>query len=184
MKQTRYKILVILMIFAVFYLPSLYGADRAPINVNLIIDGSSSLTNVKTDITTWVSGRLDQIVTNGDRVTIWSAGSSAKVIYSGAINAPADKEAAKKSVRDLAGSGTSADFSGALREASNLPSSYFNYTLLISASNTALTNLLSGSQSNMMRFSRVEDFSGWRAIVIGLNLDARVKRAAAAFFGS
>jgi len=35
-----------------------------------------------------------------------------------------------------------------------------------------------------MRYSRVEEFSGWRAIVVGLNLDTKVKRAAAGFYGS
>jgi len=110
MKHTGLKLALILTIFC---LSPLHGADRAPINVNLIIDGSSSLTAPKTEITAWVSERLDQILVNGDRVTIWSAGASARVIYSGTMNSQSDREAAKKSIRDLSGTGTSADFSGA-----------------------------------------------------------------------
>ncbi|MCL2805106.1 MAG: hypothetical protein FWD26_04125 [Treponema sp.] len=174
---------LIFAILAVFCLSPLFGADRAPINVNLIIDGSSSLGAVKTNVTDWVSGRLDQILAAGDRVTIWSAGSSARVIYSGTMNSQSDRDAAKRSIRDLSGSGTSADFSGALREAAALRSSAgFSYTLLISASPAALTSTLSGPQANLMRFSRIEEFSGWRAIVVGLNIDARVKSSAASFF--
>jgi len=176
-----------LVILAVFIcLSPLYGADgtRAPIDVNLIIDGSASFTGVKNEVTSWVSGRLDQILVEGDRVTVWSAGAQARVIYSGSINGNSDKEAVKSSIRELSGSGNNADFAGALREASAKPIQSYSYTLLISASPAALSSVLSGPQSNLLRFSRVEEFSGWRALVVGLNIDARVRRAASAFFGS
>jgi len=162
----------------------LYAADtqRAPINVNLIIDSSSSITAVKDEITTWLSGRLDTILATGDKVTVWSAGPSARVIYAGSINSAADRDAVKNSIRQLSGSGDTADFSGALREASSLQSSGFSYTMLISASSTALSGILTGPQANLLRFSRMEEYSTWRALVVGLNIEARVKRAAAAFF--
>jgi len=178
------RVLITILIFAMgFGLSPLFGADRSPINVNLIIDGSDSFTAVKANITAWISGRLDQLLADGDRVTIWSAGAQAKVIYSGTMAAPADREAVKKSIRDLSGAGAAADFSGALGQAANLQSGgTFSYTLLVCAAGTSLSNLVSGPQAGMMRFSRVEEFSGWKAIVVGLNLDARVRRAAAAFF--
>jgi len=157
-------------------------AQRAPININLIVDGSASLTAVKNEITTWVSGRLDQILSDGDRVTVWSAGSAARVIYTGNMSSNADRDALKKSIRDLTAAGNNADFSGALRDASSRQSSPFSYTLLISASPAALSSVLSGTQANLLRFSRVEEFNGWRALVVGLNIDSRVRRAASAFF--
>jgi len=177
-------IIVFLAVFICF--SPLYGADndRAPIDVNLIIDGSASLTGVKAEITSWLSGRLDQILVEGDRVTVWSAGATSKVIYTGRINGTAEKDAVKASIRDLAGSGNSADFAGALREASTRQSSSYSYTLVISASPAALTSVISGPQANLLRFSRVEEFSSWRALVVGLNLEARVRRAASAFFNS
>jgi len=184
MKQRQFRILLFTLVLAVFCLFPLYGTDRAPINVNLIIDGSSSLSAVKAEITTWVSGRLDQILTDGDRVTVWSAGPAARVIYSGTVNNQADRDAVKRSISNLSGTGTNADFSGALREAANLQSSGYSYTLLISASPAALTSVISGPQANLLRFSRIEEFSEWRALVVGLNMDTRVRRAAAAFFGS
>jgi hypothetical protein len=174
------------LILAVFIcLSPLYGAEnqRSPINVNLIIDGSSSLSDVKDEITSWVLSRLDAILVDGDNVSVWSAGSSAGVIYSGRINSDADRDALKNSIRQLSGSGERADFSGALREASARQSSSFSYTLLISASGASLSRILTSSQANLLRYSRVEEFTTWRALTVGLNIDARVRRAAAAFFG-
>ncbi|MDR1836763.1 MAG: hypothetical protein LBQ89_03800 [Treponema sp.] len=174
------------LILAVFIcLSPLYGAEnqRIPINVNLIIDGSSSFSAVKDEITTWVLNRMDAILAEGDNVTIWSAGFPARVIYSGRINGAADKDAVKNSIRQLSGSGETADFSGALRDASARQSSSISYTLLISASGASLSAVLISPQANFLRYSRVEEFTTWRALTVGLNIDTRVRRAAAAFFG-
>ena len=163
-----------------------HGADipRAPIDINLIIDSSGALVAAKDEINAWLSGRLDQILIDGDRVTVWSAGSPAKVVFSGKIDGSTGKDAVKKSIRDISASGGTADYAGALREASGRQNSDPCYTLLISVSQESLSALLSGPQANLMRFSRVEEFSGWRALVVGLNLEAKVKQAASAFFGS
>ena len=159
-------------------------AQRSAIDVNLIIDGSASLTNVKNEIAAWVSGRLDQILADGDRVTVWSAGTAAKVIYSGKMSGSSDRDAVKKSFSDLTPAGRNADFSGALRDAASRQNAPYSYTLLISASPEALSSVLSGPQANLLRFSRVEEFSDWRALVVGLNIDSKVRAAAAAFFNN
>jgi hypothetical protein len=177
-----------LLALAVFCcLAPLYAADsqRPPININLIIDGSQTFLNAKEEITSWVCNRMDQILADGDSLTIWNAGAAAKVIYTGSINSVTDREAAKKSVTDFSPSGDTADFAGALREAaSRRQSSSYSYTLLISASPAALSSVLSSPQAGLLRFSRVEEFSSWRVLVVGLNLDAKVRGAAAAFYGS
>ena len=180
---SRFRFPLVLALFCVCALSA--HAQRTPIDVNLIVDGSASFADVKNGIAAWVSGSLvDQILVQGDRVTVWNAGASAKVVYSGTINGDADKEAVKKSIADFSASGSRADFSGALREAAGKQSGSFSYTVLLSASPDALSSLVSGPQANLLRFSRIEEFSGWRALVIGLNLDSRVRRASAAFFGS
>jgi hypothetical protein len=178
-----YPLLSVLLVFGC--LSQLYGADpRTPIDVNLIIDGSASQAGVKEEISAWVLSRLDQILMEGDRVTIWSAGDSARVVYTGRINNDADREAVRNSIREISASSGSADFSGALRDAAGRQSSGFSYTLLVCASPAALSSILSGPQASLLRFSRIEEFSGWRALVVGLNLEQRVRRAAANFFGS
>jgi hypothetical protein len=169
-------------VFIFFFCLSPVYAQRSPIDINLIIDGSSSLTGVKSEITTWISRRLDQILMEGDRVTVWNAGLQSRIVYSGKIEGAPSIEAVKKSIRDISQSGNNPDFSGALRDAASRQSSGYSYTLLISASPDALSSFLSGPRANLLRFSRVEEFTTWRAFVVGLNIDSRVKRAASAFF--
>ena len=170
------KILLPLVMAAFFGLSGAY-AQRTPIDVNLIIDGSSSFSSVKDEVVPWISRRLDQILVDGDKLTIWAASSPSKVIYTGS-----DKEAAKKSIGELSPAGSNADFSNALREAASRQSSNYSYTLLISASPAALTSVLSSPQASLLKFSRVEEFNSWRALVVGLNLDTKVKKASTAFF--
>jgi hypothetical protein len=184
LKAGRFSPALVLALF--FCLSPVFGADpqRAPINVNLIIDGSAALSGVKDEITSWVSSRLDAILAEGDSVTVWNAGGQARVVYTGKIGGASDKEAVKQSIRDFSASGSSVDYSGALREAAGKQNTGISYTLLICASPAALSSTLNGPQANLLRFSRVEEFSGWRALVVGLNIDSKVRRAAAAFFGS
>jgi hypothetical protein len=161
-------------------------ARSAPIDVNLIIDSSKSLSEVKEEVTAWVSRNfIEQVLAEGDNVTIWSAGTTAKVIFTGIICGNSNKEDIKKCIRDIATSGETADFTGALKEAAlRRQGSPFTYTLLISASPAALEPVLSSGQASLIRFSRVEEFSGWRALVVGLDLEEKVERAAAVFLGS
>jgi hypothetical protein len=170
------------LVFAVFFSLTPVFAQRAPIDINLIIDGSSSLTAVKNEVTTWISGRLDQILAEGDRVTVWNAGTQSKVVYTGKTEGAPGKEAVKKSIRDINPSGNYPDFSGALRDAASRQNSSYSYTLLISATPAALSSVLSTRQAGLLRFSRVEEFTNWRALVVGLNIDGKVKKSAAAFF--
>jgi len=172
---------MLFFVFSVFINLSAH-AQRAPIDVYLIIDGSASLASVKNDVTSWISGRLDQILTDGDRVTVWNAGVQSKVIYSGKIDGAPGKDAVKKSINDLAPAGNKPDFSGALRDAASRKNSSYSYTLLISASPAALTSVLLSPQASLLRFSRIEEFPDWRALVVGLNLDDKVKKSATAFF--
>jgi len=183
MYRRIYQLLLILTAF--FCLSPVYAdAARPSIDINLIIDGSAGFSGVKDEVSSWIISRLDQLLIDGDRVTVWSTGPSAKVVYTGKINGKTDRDAVKKSIQDISGSGATPDFSGALRDAASRPSSGLCYTLLISASPSALSSLLSGPQAGLMRYSRVEEFPKWRAIVVGLNLDDKVKKAAAGFYGS
>jgi len=178
------KMLSLLILAAFFAINPVY-AQRAPINVNIIIDGSSSLNAVRDEVTTWVSSRLDEILINGDTVTVWNAASTARVIYTGRIEGET-REIIKRNIRDLSPSGNNPDFSGALRDATSRSQNVqtYSYTLLISASPQALSSVISNPQGNLLRFSRIEEFSAWRALVVGLNIDTTVKTAASAYFNN
>jgi hypothetical protein len=175
------KIIFTLIVLA--GLMPVWGAEDArntPITVNLIVDGSSALSAVLDEVSAWVSSSLiNGILQKGDLLTIWSAGQSAQIIYSETLKDGSEKENINKILKSLPVNGDSADFAGALRSAASRNRSAICYTLLISASPDALSPALLGS--NAARFSRVEEFRGWRALVIGLDIDSRVRRAAAAF---
>jgi hypothetical protein len=187
LNKIRIKTHFFAVIFAVCFSIFPLFAERSPINVNLIIDGSTAYSGVSEEVTSWVCNRLDQILVDGDNLTIWDAASSAKVVYSNRINGSSDKEAAKKTIRDLATASKSsaADFSGALSAASRQSQiSNYNYTMLISASTDALSSVLESPKAGMLRYSRIEEHSAWRALIVGLNIDSKVKSAAASYFGS
>lgn len=180
------KNILFLTLISFFWLLSpLYGesARRSPIDINLIIDGSGAISGVREDVNAWIFDRLDLMLVSGDRVNVWSAGTAARLVHSGAINNDADRDALKRSIRDFAVSGDNPDFSGALREAAARPVQGYCYTLLIYIAPASVSNILSGPQAGLLRFSKIDEYSGWRALTIGLNLNARVQRAAAAFFG-
>jgi hypothetical protein len=180
------KIFLFLVLLAFFSFSAVFAqttpeTTRAPIDINLIIDGSTSFRNVRDEAIAWVSGRLDQILVEGDRVTVWNAGQVARVIYSGRIDSADEKEAVHRSIREISLSGETTDFLGALREANaRTQQGIFSYTLLIKTS----AGVLSAPEIELLRFSRILEMSDWRVIVVGLNLDARVRRAAAAFLNA
>ena len=181
------KIMFILVLAGFLGFSPLYAADtrNAHIDVNLIIDGSGALSGVMGEVKAWVTNTLDQLLVSGDRITIWSAGKTAKIVYSETIKNDTDKENVKKFIQGFSANGEDTDFSGALQEAASRPSgSNIIYTLLISASTAALSPTLLGPQANLMRFSKVEEFRGWQTLVVGLNFDSKVRQAAAAFMGS
>jgi len=179
MMKTR---LLSIFVFLFCFFP-LYGTDiqRGPIGINLIIDGSAEFAKVKDEAAVWLLNHIEDILAVGDTITIWNAGTRANVIFSGRIDSPSDKETVKNTIRGISASGNNADFSNALLQATQRQGaggSGFSYTLLVSSSPAALASTLSGPHANLLRFSRVQDFSGWRALVIGLNLDSTVRNAA------
>jgi hypothetical protein len=165
----------------------LYAQDirTTPIEVNLIMDGSRALKNAGNEAIAWVSDYLiGKILQDGDRIAVWNAAEKAQIIYSETLSGAEGKENLKKTLGSLAFLGNSADFSGALKAAaSRRPSGdSMTYTVLISGSSSALSPLLLGPDSNLLRYSRVEEFPSWRALIIALDINSRVQRAAAAYF--
>jgi hypothetical protein len=167
-------------------LSPLYGADNrgSHIEINLIIDGSAALAKARDDITEWISGSLiDRCLQAGDRITIWNAGAKAAIVYSDTLKDEGGKETIKKALAGITPGGDIPDFAGALQAAvAQSAAQNITFTLLVSASPAALSPVLRGPSAQLMRFSRIEEFRGWRAVVIALNIDSRVRQAAAAYF--
>ena len=182
------KIMLILVVFGV-YMP-LFGAEpqlnstdlrNTPITVNLIVDGTTELAGNLDAVIAWISGNLlDKLLQNGDQITIWSAGQSAEILYSQTIK-DGEKENIKNMLQRLQTRGNAADFTSALRNAVSRSRNRICYTVLITASAAALSPTLSDSGADLIRFSRIEEYRGWRVLVIGLDINSRVRQAASAY---
>ncbi|MDR0623097.1 MAG: hypothetical protein LBG10_01545 [Treponema sp.] len=187
MRENRSKKIIPGLFLAVLGLTGgLYAQDirTSSIDVNLIMDGSTALKSAGNEAVAWVSDYLiDKILQDGDRITIWSAAGKARIVHSDTLSGAEGKENIRKILRSLAFQDNSPDFSGALKEAvSRINSrSAMTYTILISGSSSALSPLLLGSDSNLLRYSRVKEFPSWRALVIALDINSQVQRAAAAY---
>ena len=186
------KIMFTLVVFGVL-LP-VFGAEpqksasdqrNTPITVNLIIDGTTELSGVQKEIEEWVQiNIIDKFLQNGDKISIWSAGTSAQILYSETLKNGNEKENIKKILETLPSGGNSADFTGALRNAASQGRNQISYNLLITATPAALSPTLEDSGSNLVRFSRVEEHRGWRTLLIGLDMDSRVRQAASAYLSN
>ncbi|MDR2021449.1 MAG: hypothetical protein LBQ14_11870 [Treponema sp.] len=159
----------------------LFGADlrTLPADVYVILDVSPAMGDRREEAVKWLCDDLiDGRLLEGDTLTILAAGDKTELIFSGSLNA-AEKEAAKQALRRTPAGGGPADYPGALRETASRQTAKtgrMSYTLLISG-----TTGPSAASGGLVRYSRVDEFSGWRVLTVGLGIDQRVKTAAAAF---
>jgi hypothetical protein len=173
-----------IILFVCFTMVFPLGAQTrgVPIDVNVIIDGSKSLSEIKPDVIAWISSNLDQTFATGDKITVWKAGTAAEIIYSAKFTGTGEKNAIIKSIQDIVPSGDKADFTSALQKSSAIqPGFQFKYTLLVSTSPDSLSPILLGPQAKLLQYSRIEEFSSWRVLVVGLGLDEKVRKAADTF---
>lgn len=166
--------------FAINIVPAaeVFGADTrtGALDMFIVIDGSASFANSRDDAVRWLCDyAVDGILREGDRLTIWLAAASAREIYSSTLAGADSREAVKSLIRGLEHRDASADYGGAIRAAA--------------ASGTAYTLIISGNASfpggeetaALLRYSRVQEFAGWRATTASLGIESRVRQAAAAF---
>lgn len=184
-------IAILLMIVCGAFIP-LFGAEtpsgrdqrNTPITVNVIIDGSETLSGVANEVSSYLSDNLiDGILQNGDRISVWSAGKTAQILYSETLKTANDRENIKKILKNLPARGDSADFSTALRNAAAQKYGQdIHFTMLINTSYSTLSPALLGANAQLIRFSRVEEHSGWRMLVIASDIGDKVRQGASAFY--
>jgi hypothetical protein len=179
--KKRIPVMVLAFCFSSF----LSAADTRtiPLDLFLIVDSSSTLNAAKDAAITWMCTHLiDELLREGDHLTVWFAADTARIVFSDSVNG-VRKEAARNVLRTMASSASSADFAGALRDASVRAGATQNvnrivYTLLVSGSEASIFSTTDTDIVGLLRFSRVDDFSGWRVMTIGLGLSAQAQRAA------
>lgn len=160
---------------------AIWGAnDRTDfLDVYIIVDSSVAMEKGKAEATVWLCNTIiDGKLMEEDRIWIWTAGAKPDLIYSGTLG---NKDQAKSAVRSIQYQGEKADYRSALEEAKNQASksSRTTYTLLISGSGAKDPPSQEAESAGLLRYSRVESFSGWRVLTIGFDLDSKINRSPA-----
>lgn len=154
-----------------------------PVDVNLIIDGSRYTQSLSGEIADWIcSYVIDGIVQDGDYLRIRIAAENVRTLYSGVFNEK-DGESIKTLLRSPLPGTETADFAGALGDILSPPAKnqpLMIYTLLISTPR-GLSPVRLEAVVSYLRFSRVMDFPGWRALVVTPGIGQRARDAAEAF---
>ena len=169
----------------------LHAEDKRtiPLDLYLIIDGSSSLQNLKNDAITWISEQvLDRYLMEGDKITVWSAGDKAQVIYSDTISASSGTKEIKDKLQAMDTGAKKADFSGALRDAgsrvSQTSAGRLAFAMLITASAEGLEPVITANSQGLLRWFRSEKYERWQVLIVAPNIGKRVHQAGAAYMSS
>ena len=187
-KHTFYRLFMLIVLVGLLPL-ALYAEDKRtiPLDLNLIIDGSSTLKNSKNDALAWVNSQVvDRILMDGDKITIWAAGDKAKVIFSAVVSGEAGKKEIKDKLSTLDMGGKTADYPGALRDVMSRMTqdpNRISYTMLIAGSAEGLEPTIAGSQG-LIRWFRSEKYARWQVLVVAPDIGKKVQQAASAYMGS
>jgi len=188
--QRNIRLFFILIILVIFLFP-LNAEDKRtiPLDLYLIIDGSSSLESSKNDAVAWINEQVvDNILMEGDKITIWTAGDSPRLVYSETLAGPAGKKGIKDLLATMDTRGRAADFIGALRDAASRASQTARdrlaVTMLVTASAEVLEPAITGSGQGILRWFRSEKYERWQVLIVGPDLGKKVQQAAAAYMSS
>ena len=180
-------IFVFLSIFVIFSLPIVAENRRnIPLDMFLIVDASQSMENSKNEAIAWLNQRVvGEILMDGDRITIWSAGDRPEIIYSDTISGDVSKNELRAVLQGLETRGQMADFSGALRDLqgriANVHPNRIAYSMLITASAESLEPVLSGDTRSLLRWSRSERYERWQVLILAPEIGPMVQQAANEF---
>jgi hypothetical protein len=183
--------LLILIVLVGFFSPVLNAEDTRsiPLDMYLIIDGSTALENSKSDAIAWINNQIiDRILIEGDNISIWAAGDTAQMIFSGTISDSDGKKGIKDKLLTLDTEGNIADFAGAIREVSTrvsqTPQTRMAYTMLITASAEGLRPVLSGGSQSLLRWFRSERYERWQVLILAPDIGTKVQQAAANYMNA
>jgi hypothetical protein len=175
------------LLLALISVLPLWGDDNrtTPLDVYIIVDSSSAMEKGKAEAVAWLCDTVvEGILKEGDRVSIWTAGVKPELIYSDTVASGA-KETIKERIRGIQFSGDAADYPGALRQAQARIQSQskgrLTYTLVVSGSSAADPRSRDAESAGLLLYSRVDTFSGWRVLTVGLDIAGKVRSSAAAF---
>ncbi len=130
----------------------------------------------------------DSILQAGDFLTIWSVGDAPVQEFSGTVNGPesiSDIKAVLSSIQPKNSAGNYEAAFGELQKRAVLNSQYaYSYIILVTGISGQNTSLFNAKAADILRYSRSEDFPGWKVMVIGFGIEQKIKSAAAAYMSS
>lgn len=160
---------------------------KGSIDLYLLIDTSTSISAHYGDALSWVRRTvLEEILQKDDTVTIISAGSSVQLLTEYRFSGPDSAADLAKTLQSISIQGDFADLAGAIREAKRRDTAKAKQqtmaiALMITGTDstgTGLNLLKTKDLEVLLKYSKVEDFPGWKVIVIGLNLESKIQTAA------
>lgn len=159
------------------------------IDAYILIDASKAMENTGEMALNWVNNALvNDILIPGDRVQIWSITEEAELLFNDTLENEDDVARLSSTIRSIQFTASSADYAAALRKAVQAESSRQNrdriaFALLIEGYDDSGKTIEStyGDIAKLLRYSRVDDYPGWKAITVGLGIEPRVKAATASY---
>ena len=189
MKVNKIKLIVLIVLICLAPGLPAQNPRTIPLDIYLIIDVSENFREVKDEIVTWINEDLiDRLLQKGDSLVIWSVGDATRMIHSETISS--QKDEVMRKIKGLEIQGRRADLSTAIREAASRSAQdaagrkRFSYILMVSGSIGTLTSVLENGSAGLLRWSRVEKYSRWQALMVTPDIGEKVRQAAAVYMNS
>jgi hypothetical protein len=176
----------LLLLLALLNTLPLFGSDLRTRNVDLyiIFDDSTMTGPGRTEALRWLCETvIDRLLQAGDRLVICSAGEGPEILFNKSITGDDQKAEAKNLLQNTRSGGPNVNYAAALRAAARRePGRYIAYTLLVGGiSMRAASAAQEADIAELLKYSKTEDFSGWKVITVGLGIDTRAGSAAASY---
>ncbi|MFA6508179.1 MAG: vWA domain-containing protein [Treponemataceae bacterium] len=177
--------LSLLFVFLTFFQgagPLLFGADlrTEPIDAYILIDTSGSMKGAVGDAAEWICARVvDDLLGTGDRVSVWAFSDGTRRLIERETIDKDSKNKIKDEVRKLSDDGKISNIAAALKalltEAESRKDPRPIAYVLVASS---LVEAEKDAADKLLKYSRVEERPGWKAVVVGVGLEKRVAESA------
>lgn len=161
------------------------------IDVYLLVDASNAMEKSGRRALDWVNNAVvHDILIPGDRVQLWSISETPELLFSSTLEHAEDLVKLSRTIDSIQFSAVRADYTAALRKAVEAESERSNrtiiaFTLMIEGYDDGNAgkdnNTTEADVAELLRYSRVDDYPGWKVITIGLGIEPRIKSATASY---
>jgi hypothetical protein len=187
MKREKMQFMIFLLI-TMLPISLCFAEDERtkPVNVYVLFDNSVSMQGNEQEAAAWLSEHVaDTILQTGDTLTILSVSNAPVEEFSGTINGPEDITEVKTILSSFTSNDSAGNFRGAFENLeSKLASNSQSYIILVTGMSLQTSFLSSAEAMHYLTYSRTQDFPGWKVMIISMDIEQKVKAAAAAYMRS